>query len=57
VETAVLQAEARLSRKVRMWLKELGLLRGPDTQQADATQDVAQALREFNRQADALEDA
>ncbi|WP_436933680.1 hypothetical protein [Halovenus marina] len=45
-ESVVLAAQKKLSNDRRMWLKDLGLLEDPDSQQAAAREDVADALRE-----------
>lgn len=45
-ESVVLAAQKKLSNDRRMWLKDLGLLEDPDSQNAAARGDVADALRE-----------
>ena len=45
-ESVVLTAQKRLSTDRRQWLKDLGILEDPDSQDAAAKQDVADALRE-----------
>lgn len=45
-ESVVLRAQKQLSNDRRMWLKDLGLLEDPDSQQAQSQQDMADALRE-----------
>jgi hypothetical protein len=45
-ESVVLAAQKKLSNDRRMWLKDLGLLEDPDSQQAAANRDVADALRD-----------
>jgi hypothetical protein len=45
-ESVVLAAQKKLSNDRRMWLKDLGLLEDPDSQDAQAKEDVADALRE-----------
>jgi len=45
-ESVVLAAQKKLSSDRRMWLKDLGLLEDPDSQDAAAKEDVADALRE-----------
>jgi len=45
-ESVVLAAQKKLSNDRRMWLKDLGLLEDPDSQDAAAKEDVADALRE-----------
>lgn len=45
-ESVVLTAQKRLSTDRRQWLKDLGLLEDPDSQDAAAKEDVANALRE-----------
>jgi hypothetical protein len=45
-ESVVIAAQKKLSNDRRMWLKDLGLLEDPDSQQAAAHEDVADALRE-----------
>ena len=45
-ESVVLRAQKRLSTDRRQWLKDLGLLEDPDSEQAAAQADVADALRE-----------
>jgi hypothetical protein len=44
-ESVVLAAQKKLSSDRRMWLKDLGLLEDPDSEQAAAQADVADALR------------
>jgi hypothetical protein len=46
VETAVAKAEARLSQRTRMWLKDLGLLEDPDSENAQSRRELADAVRE-----------
>lgn len=43
-ESVVLAAQKRLSTDRRQWLKDLGLLEDPDSQQADATLTLAEVL-------------
>jgi hypothetical protein len=45
-ESVVLAAQKKLSNDRRMWLKDLGLLEDPDSQNAEGRKDVADALRE-----------
>jgi hypothetical protein len=45
-ESVVLAAQKKLSNDRRMWLKDLGLLEDPGSQEAQAKEDVAEALRE-----------
>ncbi|SNZ18154.1 hypothetical protein SAMN06269185_3265 [Natronoarchaeum philippinense] len=45
-ESVVLAAQKKLSNDRRMWLKDLGLLEDPDSQDAQAKEDVADALRD-----------
>lgn len=43
-ETVVAKGQARLSRDRRAWLKDLGLLDDPESQQADAVSSLAEVL-------------
>jgi hypothetical protein len=45
-ESVVLAAQKKLSNDRRMWLKDLGLLEDPDSQQANSQGEIADALRE-----------
>jgi len=45
-ESVVLAAQKKLSNDRRMWLKDLGLLEDPESQNAEGRKDVADALRE-----------
>jgi hypothetical protein len=45
-ESVVLAAQKKLSNDRRMWLKDLGLLEDPGSEQAAAQEDIADTLRE-----------
>jgi hypothetical protein len=55
VPNSVLEPLTALKRETRLTLKDMGLLRDPETKQAEATAEGAAAIRQFMTQADSQE--